>query len=453
MSRSIHILTAVWGAQYVERFLSTTLPTVLSANNLPALCAEREAVYRIYTSREDADLIKRSPLFGELRRHVPVIIESPEIPAAPEEKYSRATNYYRLGLRRSAADGMATVMLTPDAIWSNGSLTRVGQLADQGVRAVLVDGLRAEQDAFMDTFKNAVLPDERGVLTVEARPLMKMAMDAIHPYEAALTWGTDMTHDVPFRLHWPVAGEGILSRGFCIHPLYIDPETEDLDFAGAIDHGLVNSAILDRSKIFYADNSDDFAIVSIDAVGFSGQNLKRFGKRGDLLNAAHWAWASATEQNLEALQFPLRRHFGPMSEAKWKRAERLSARHVAAILSCRKLLVFLFKMEAMGLNCAAALLAFALKAGGLTGWLGDPSPKTLLVPADTAFEKMDSSHWKFLLSPEGAGALRALLMAHTVDGALAPSAAETKFPGIKILDAGIEVEDWIIHVIDSLVQT
>ena len=452
MSRSVHIVTAVWGAHFVERFLSTTLPTVLSVNNLPALCADRETAYSIFTSPEDVNLIKASPIFGELERHVSVSIETPEPPSTPEEKYSKATNYYRLGMRWSAAKGMATVMLTPDAVWSDGSLARVAQLADQGVRAILVDGLRAERDAFMREFESSVKPDERGVLAVQARPLMKMAMNAIHPYEAALTWGTSMAHDVPFRMHWPVAGEGILSRGFCIHPLYIDPETDELEFVGAIDHGLVGVAINDRSKIYYADDSDEFAIVSIDALGFSGKNLKRFGKRGDILNSGLWALKNATEQNLDALRYPLRRHFGSLTEAKWKRAERLSSHHLNAILACRKLLAVLFEMEARGLKRAARLLAFALKAGGLAGWLGDPSPKTILVPVDAAFENMDDSRWDHLLSRKGAGELRAILMAHAVAGALAAHDVESRFAGIGVLEAGIEVEDWVIHVTDRLVR-
>ena len=159
MSRSVHIVTAVWGAHFVERFLTTTLPTVLSDNNLPALCWERETAFSIYTSPGDVNLIKGSPLFCELQRHVSVSIETPEPPATREEKYSRATNYYRLGMRRSAARGMATVILTPDAVWSDGSLARVAQLADQGYRAILVDGLRAERDAFMREFESSVKPD------------------------------------------------------------------------------------------------------------------------------------------------------------------------------------------------------------------------------------------------------------------------------------------------------
>jgi hypothetical protein len=65
---------------------------------------------------------------------------------------------------------------------------------------------------------------------------------------------------------------------------------------------------------------------------------------------------------------------------------------------------------------------------------------------------MDNSRWDHLLSREGAGELRSILMAHAMVGTLEARDVETKYNGIVILEAGIEVEDWVIHVTDRLVR-
>lgn len=443
-----HVVTALWGAQFVDRFLSTTAPSSLAPNNLPAIAKVFDIVYTIYTNPEEAEAIQASALFNELNATVELRFDTSDENLG-DAKYSRATNMYRRALRQSAAMDAPTIILTPDAIWSDGSLLRVTELANEGYRAVIADGLRVIRESFMPDLAGTFSTERNGAISAEPGKLMALALDHIHPFEAVATWGNAAIHDVPYRLHWLVPGEGILSRGFCGHPLLIHPVTADFDFVGAIDHGLAGVAISDSQKIFYPSDTSEIAVVSIDELGFSSKNIKPTDRRGRLLDTAKWAYHHATGQNLDAMTHACRRHNTVPATEKWHRVEMLSRLHTDAILNTRKMLAVMFELEKRGATKASAILAYALNELGLSGALTGNTSLTILVPSDDAMTAIDPVNLDYLTSEQGRADLRKIILAHALVGAVKAEDASEGLAGNRILEGNIEVEDWLVHIIDK----
>jgi hypothetical protein len=429
MANCFHIITVLWGRRFVERFLATTLPSILSPGNLPALKAAAPTTYSLYTTDDDADRIWASDLFRSLASLIEIEFVTDE-PVSPQVKYERATALYRQGLQESARRDAGTVILTPDAIWSDGSLARIAALSREGYRAVVADGLRAIEDSFLPALAAICPPDPDGIISAQPRDLMQTALDHLHPFEAVATWGSEYIHDVPYRLHHIVPGQGIISRGFCGHPIFVYPETEELDFVGAIDHGMLQVAINDPEKIYYARDTDEIGIVSVDGIGFSSQNLRQCGRRSRMLDMAKWAYHHATPQNLNALRHGQRRIAASGAERPWQLAERISDRHASTILAGRNLIEVIVVMDQRGASDAAAIVSFGLHELGLLTDFARPGPITLLAPLEIDGRLRDVLT-NFQQSPAFRNKLRGLMRAHALRGHVPLGELPRVYPGVE----------------------
>lgn len=441
------IVTVLWGARFVDRFLSMTLATMLAPRNIPALADGRRLSYRIFTGEDDARRLRNAPLFQRLEQILPVKISL--IATRPDdEKYRSAIQHYIQAVQEARTASVPTILLQPDAIWANGALMRIAELADAGYAAVMTDGLRVIAEHFMPAFEDASLKAADGSLSVRPRALMELAMGFIHPYEASVTWNSEFIHDVPFRLHWPVSGGGIVTQGFCYNPIYLAPEKYDFGSVKAMDHGLVDAAIKNLDRVYYCQDSDDVALVSIDEEGYSGANYKKADRRQKILTAASWAYREATPENLLAATKPVRRHFAEIDEAKWRRVERVSRASMDAVLTCRKLFLVLALMKRHGLTLAPAILAYLLYQGPLTGWLKSSGPMTIFVPTDTALEEIGRARLSDLLRPENKSEVLDMLGAHMRFGYLTADQAASYLGAAKIIEGDLEAEDWTLYIID-----
>jgi len=441
------IVTVLWGARFVDRFLSMTLATMLAPGNIPALADSRRVSYRIFTGENDEGRLRASLLFQRLEQILPVKI-SVISTRGDDGKYQAAIKYYIQAIEEARAASVPTILLQPDAIWADGAMLRIAELADAGYAAIMTDGLRVVSEHFMPAFEDVSGKGADGSLSIEPRALMELAMGFIHPYEASVTWNSKFIHDVPFRLHWPVSGGGILTQGFCYNPIYLAPEKYDFGSVKAMDHGLVDAAITNLDRVYYCQDSDDVALVSIDEEGYSGANYKRADRRQKILTAASWAYREATPENLLAATKPVRRHFAGIDEAKWRRVERVSRASMDAVLTCRKLFLVLSLMKRHGLTLAPAMLAYLLYQGPLTGWLKSPGPMTVFVPTDAALEALGRARLDQLLEPEYKAAVLAMLGAHMRSGHLTSDQAQSHMGAAKLVEGDLGAEDWTLHIID-----
>jgi len=440
--RSWRLVTAVWGRRFVERFLTSTLPSILAPRNLPALAEGETVEYRILTQAADIPGIEASPLLRKLTSLVSIRFETIDSVIA-SAKYDRLAQIHRLGLEGAAEADVGVVFLTPDAVWANGTLEAVKTVALAGYDAAVMDGPRVVRGAFADEISDRYGAEE--ILSIAPRDLMEMSVRHIHSNEAAWHWGSDWLHDAPFQLHWVVPGEGMVTRGFCLFPIYVRLHRPIGEFVGAIDRGLLDAAFDDCTGVYYCGDSDLMAVVSIDDLGFSSASIKRTDKYDRVLRIAKWALATATEQNLDAIRHPMRRHFSEMNEKAWRRAERLSAAHVEAVLGCRELLLLHRILSERGLSAAAGLLAFGLHERGLARRAGAAGSRTFLVPTDPM---ADGYSFVSLLARDRIRDFHLELRRWVLPGRCSAESAIRTRPDLRIVDCDIPIGSSILHVVD-----
>jgi uncharacterized surface protein with fasciclin (FAS1) repeats len=448
----VHLVTVAWGQRFIDRFLTMTLPTLLAPGNIPYLAGARSVEYHVYTGPREGARLRQSPLMKSLEEIVPARIHHIDKLGAGD-KYLQAVEFYIQALEAARREGAGTMMLPPDCIWADDVMRNVDARVNQGYRAIMADGLRVVGEDFMPRYLELAATSENGARAIMPGTLIALALKYVHSYEAAVTWTSSHIHDVPFRMHWPVRGLGVLSHGFCYNPIYLAPDKFEFGEVKALDHGLVDATISDPSRVYYCKDSDELALVGIDAEGYSGANFKPTGRREKILTAASWAMRDATPENLRAAHAPVRRRQNMGDEAVWRNAERIAGRLMRTVLNCCKLLMAMKIMRDTGLTLAPAMLAYALYRGRLTWWLHFEGPFTLFAPTDQALAELGRERLNELLSPENSPELLRLFKAHFRVGAIPEAEALTLLNGHSVVKGGIEVEDALLHLVDGLLTS
>jgi len=119
MAMNYHLITVVWRKSFTDLFLRVVIPSQLSPNNLPAFKNER-AVYKIYTTFEDAQTIKNSKVFKQLTDIISTEIIFIHVPET-EALHSILSDCHKMAIEKALKTSSALIFLTPDAIFSDGS--------------------------------------------------------------------------------------------------------------------------------------------------------------------------------------------------------------------------------------------------------------------------------------------------------------------------------------------
>src|SRR4051812_3902211 len=98
-ARIFHVVTVVWGQQYIDLFLNVAVPNQLTPGNLGALPAGSR--YRVFTSSCDADRLTTSSVLQRVNEMMPVdVVVMPELADRTVDPLVRMT----AGNRRALAD-------------------------------------------------------------------------------------------------------------------------------------------------------------------------------------------------------------------------------------------------------------------------------------------------------------------------------------------------------------
>src|SRR5215471_8051295 len=96
MAVMIHFLTPVWGKAYLQLYLEVVIPAQLASRNLPSFKTESGTKYVIFTTREDMEAIKSSPVFKLLCTTVPVAFEF--VDTSITGNHDRMSDCFRRGI-------------------------------------------------------------------------------------------------------------------------------------------------------------------------------------------------------------------------------------------------------------------------------------------------------------------------------------------------------------------
>jgi hypothetical protein len=380
--RAFYFSLVVWGDAFRNFFLEFALPSLLSAGNIPSLVGRRPVKFLIATTAEDWAQICVSPIFQELERYaVPILVElSQDSRNSPH--WMRAYQGQLRCCEIVAQDHAYRVFVGPDAIYSDGMVARLHELAMAGVQAVLkLVTPQVDQDLFFNELRRRnLLPKvsarESGrPLSYPPRQLVSVSLRSMHSMLVVNEWDAPYFCGYAAAPWWRVPGEdGIVSFGMQWDLILADYESVlSYDPATQYERGLdgdYNLRNVGHLKTIYAvRDSDEMFIVSWALTSYGACSLEtRF--KSDLGRAIPFRRSfyhpSFNRLHRQCLFIPTRIHAEPLND-NWNRVESRALRTFLTWLDPPQHLADLGR----GLPITHAQLAdieAQIAAGGLPWW-------------------------------------------------------------------------------------
>jgi hypothetical protein len=323
---SFFISTPVWGKNHVRLFLSIGLPSLLAPGNLPSLARGATCKYLIYTRQEDVEILEASAAFRRLEKLLPVEIRP--ITEEITQPHRTMSDCHMHTMELADAANAAALFLPPDCVWSDGSLSRLMEIARSGKSVVHMSGVRLDRDAVMsDLLASATENGE--VLQIAPRPLVDTALRHLHPIAFSHFWNEHEGDLMPANLMWTVPGEGLLLRCFHLHPLMVKSQLANAKFASTIDDDLVPCACPDPRGDYVVTDSDELL-----AFELSGRDrvVGTVCAKGSVEGVASWAEFGTNMRHRELIKEPIKLHYTALSAGKWAAKTAESQRVVDQIL-------------------------------------------------------------------------------------------------------------------------
>ena len=190
-----HFVNVTWGDGHTGLYLDVSLPSQLSRpGNLQVFRGRAGTLYKIYTTKSDAQRIRQSPAYLRLCELVPTqLIEIKIDRHAPN--HEALTACQKKAIIDAEQVGAAVVFLAPDTVLADGGCASLLRLATEGKRAVMVAGVRLNKETFVPAFLYECRPQRETEVTISPRDLVALAVEHLHPISKSLLW--------PPRSIWP----------------------------------------------------------------------------------------------------------------------------------------------------------------------------------------------------------------------------------------------------------
>lgn len=294
MNFAVRVLTPVWGPRYVEIFLGTGLPSMLSARNLPMIAAEFPCEFVFLTREIDADLIRRHPAFAALERVCTVKFLFIDDLLLPGMEGFVLTLAFSRGLHDVGPKMVDTyfIFMNADFVVSDGAYESLLKYMKAGHRAIVAPSLRcASEDAFPTIARKT--DQVQHTLTLSSREMVGLTLDNLHPTAVAnILDGNFVFNSVTNQFFWWVDRNTLVGHFFLLFMMCIRPERELTDIPGFCDYTFVPE-MCPNSKLVVIRDSDECFLMELQGRDQELQFL-RFGQPSlDTLTEHLSEWTTA----------------------------------------------------------------------------------------------------------------------------------------------------------------
>jgi len=220
LDRPFYFIIVLWGERFRDYFLDLCLSSLLAPGNLPSLATQQRSRLLVCTRPDDWAAINDSRIFQLVKQYVdPVYLEIPPCPADVDGCVHMGIGHCR-ALQMAYEAQAYPFVLTPDSIFSNGTVARIQELASQGVELALIPALRfAEEPLFENLKKVGIFPRGRNgapePISLDSRKLVGMALASMHSETMTYEWDASYFHSTPSATWWRVPDED----GIVVHSL------------------------------------------------------------------------------------------------------------------------------------------------------------------------------------------------------------------------------------------
>lgn len=382
----VDVYVTVWGAAYVDKYLTYSLASQLTPGNIPALARDGiEFVYHIYTDR--ASEAHFHPGIDALARHADVQFHFYEdipykgvnlaeamrnsLPETVKHNIQRLTSL-RFLAEAGEAKSDAAVLLDSDFVFSEGSWPAMIEARRAGAEAFCAMFLRLDENVAAPRLKDRIGAGLSG------REIVKIGLAAMHPIAAAMFADADPFTAYPSQLNWPVnAGvgadgqAGFVTHCYFPHPLMTKPRA-GLRYTGTMDYEYALRAVSDDAKIVLARHSDEFLVCKMTPASYlAGQPTGGSVRIADL---ARFAVSNTNLRHRLFMAQPIRFVAGG-SDADWAAVEAQSTRLVETIYAAVEVILGTARTDARTMVFLKSFLgpiedfASPQTAARLKGWM------------------------------------------------------------------------------------
>jgi len=320
---ALDLVTVVWGEAYTRLFLEFALPSELAAGNIPRLAARGAVRYRIFTTPEDASVIRAARAYSELMAQIDVEIDIVTFAAPELNKYLFVSRWHLRASNEAFERAAYAVFLCPDGVYADGALGAIADYADQGCQAVMTFGMRT----VLETATVELRVERAGLgvaLTVAPRDAVALALRNLHPIERALFWDQKDVYSWPSHVYFRIDPETFVAHCWHLHPIMVKPGAQVDERIGTIDgSGYLAAMVSDIAKVRVVADTDDFFFAE-----FTPANRLIMPTRlGPLAvgELARWARQHADPLHRHFFSVPVTVHTGPLDEARREMVRNYSA--------------------------------------------------------------------------------------------------------------------------------
>lgn len=311
---AIYFITPVWGSAYVRTYLDLVLPSQLSPNNLPAR-PEDQSRYLICTTADDAETIKKHPLYNRLQGIIPVdffIIEGDIV--VPHDTMS---DCYRRGILAAARIDAASAFLTPDLVQADGNFKSIWRWVNEGKSVVFVTGIRTKKHGVTVDLKRSFLAPD-GTIIIQPRDLVRVGLENLHANGRASFFSEGEGPLIPANLYWRAGNGGFVARCFHLHPIVVRPQQNNVVFRGTVDDDFVEVACPDATNDYVVSDSDEFMMIEVSD---TARLILTTCRKRSVADVIGWAEQFANRRHRQLFATATMIHDEASDPAVWKHAE------------------------------------------------------------------------------------------------------------------------------------
>ncbi|AXK79050.1 hypothetical protein DW352_00055 [Pseudolabrys taiwanensis] len=393
----LRLITAAWGDEFVDRFLSATLRSLAAPDNLPAVAGRYAIEYDLHVPPEAEQRIRSHFWFGQLADRVSFRFR----PLRPRDFDSTNSmshwTIWQRAVEEARRDDVAVILVASDHIFANGALVRWTDLLANGYLAVYSPGFQAVDESLMPEIVTRFPTIEP--INFAMSELHHAMLRHLHPIMISLLRGAPRV--IPHR-EWDlraVAGKAVLQTVLASHPMAFWP--------ARIRTGENFSPIEKFEKVAF----EPCWFIGVEPL-FKYLNLYlRRQPMDDLLLSCSGDWAETYIDPVNEREAACS-HVCPVDSAPRAydvRSTRLGAEFFIGQLSISRTLFRISKvLKERGHSVAARWLAGAMVEGRLRRRVGLRGPFTILVPAESVLEQLSRDDQMSLLENGAALLVRAV---------------------------------------------
>lgn len=288
----------VWGDLYTEWLLKYSIPSQLSNDNLPAvtkLSNTTSPKYLIYTTSDHVDIIKESSSYKKLSEIIKTEIIVDDEMQKLKLSHKMVNRCFRHTVEVSDSDDYAIVSLSPDIVYSNGSLLNMIEHALKGKRLILFGHLRVKDEPVIRELDSQT--DKNGIISLSSRELVRIGIKHMHNVFKSKLWDSSRFTVHPCILFWQIDEKGLLGRFFHLAFCYFNPRNKKilLDVLKEdADKTIDGSELLDKSfpndeEIHVSEDSEDFFAIELCSETHANAEIPDGLKESSILDVAIWA--------------------------------------------------------------------------------------------------------------------------------------------------------------------